>query len=56
MKPDSSGVIACVYRCRDDDCDFAGDANNGVGLAAQHKEANPDHEVVVEQTIHYLWE
>lgn len=54
MKPDRSGMVACMYGCNNDDCDFGGDSRNGVGLAAQHAERT-GHFVWVEQTISMWW-
>lgn len=54
VRPDRSGIVSCRYDC--DDCDFEGDAKNGVGLAAQHKEAYPDHTVRVEQVTTMTWD
>lgn len=54
MKPDTSGVIACNYGCYADDCDFGGEAKNGVGLAAQHAEKY-GHETWAEQVTSMTW-
>lgn len=53
MRPDSSGVIFVRYGCWD--CEFGGDSLNGVGLASQHAEANPEHEVWAEQVTSMTW-
>lgn len=54
MRPDRSGMVSCIYGCDDRECDFGGDARNGVGLAAQHAERT-GHETWVEQTISMRW-
>jgi hypothetical protein len=53
MKPDSSGVLKGVYGC--DNCEFGGEARNAVGIAAQHAEANPTHDVWAEQVTSMNW-
>ena len=53
MKADSSWVS--VVRCGCEDCDFGGEMKNGVGLAAQHAEANPGHSVWAEQVTNMRW-
>lgn len=53
MKADSSWVS--VVRCGCEDCDFGGEMKNGVGLAAQHAEANPGHTVWAEQVTNMRW-
>jgi hypothetical protein len=55
MKPTSSGVIKSVYGCHEPECDFGGEAKNASGIAAQHAEANPDHEVWAEITTSMEW-
>ncbi|WP_049900099.1 hypothetical protein [Natrinema altunense] len=52
MKPDQSGVIAVNYGCHD--CEFGGEARNGVGLAAQHAEKY-GHSTWAEQITSMEW-
>lgn len=53
MKPETSGVVDVNYGCHD--CEFGGNGRNGVGLAAQHAEANPTHSVWAEQIMSMEW-
>lgn len=32
-------ILVCRYGCEDDECDFGGEAKNGVALAARHAKA-----------------
>lgn len=53
MKPDRTGVMAVNYGCKN--CDFGGQARNGVGLAAQHAEKYRTHTVFAEQVTSMQW-
>lgn len=53
MRTDQAWVSVVNYYC--EDCEFGGEAKNGVGLAAQHAEANPDHAVGAEQVTNMKW-
>jgi hypothetical protein len=44
-----TGVLGTIAQC--DDCGWYSEARNALGNAARHADANPDHQVNVEQTI-----
>lgn len=44
-----TGLLAAWAKCRD--CRFETNARNALGLAAQHADRHPSHEVHVEQTV-----
>lgn len=54
MKPDKTGVSVVNYGCDTPDCDFGGEAKNGVGLAAQHA-ASTGHQAWAEQVTNMWW-